>query len=204
MAFLSERDRREIAQAIAAAEARTSGELVAVVARAADDYLYIPLLWAALVALTLPGPLLLFGDLRADAVYAVQVIVFLVLALVFNLTPLKMRLIPHAVRQARAHRLALAQFVEQNLHATAGRSGVLIFVSVAERHVEILADRGIDARVPAGTWERVVAEFTARLRAGQVGEGFVQAVNSCGELLAGYFPAAPGDRNELPDRLIEL
>jgi len=204
MVFLSERDRREIAQAIAAAEARTSGELVAVVARAADHYLYIPLLWAALVALTLPGPLLLFGDLRADEVYAIQVIVFLVLALVFNLTSLKMHLIPRAVRQARAHRLALAQFVEQNLHATAGRSGVLIFVSVAERHVEILADRGIDARVPAGTWERVVAEFTARLRAGQVGEGFVQAVNSCGELLAGHFPAAPGDRNELPDRLIEL
>ncbi|MCC6207924.1 MAG: TPM domain-containing protein [Gammaproteobacteria bacterium] len=204
MAFLNDRDRQQIGQAIAAAEARTSGELVAVVARASDHYLYIPLLWAALIALTFPGPLLLFGNLHVDEVYAIQVIVFLALALVFNLVPLKMRLIPRAVRQARAHRLALAQFVEQNLHATAERSGVLIFVSVAEHHVEILADRGIDARVPADAWERVIAEFTGRLRAGQVAEGFVQAVNTCGELLAEHFPAAPGDRNELPDRLVEL
>ncbi|MCC6302210.1 MAG: TPM domain-containing protein [Gammaproteobacteria bacterium] len=204
MAFLSDRDRDEIARAIAAAEARTSGELVAVVARASDHYLYIPLLWAALVALTIPGPLLLFGDLRADHVYAVQIVVFLALALLFNLAPVKMRLIPRPVRQARAHRLALAQFVEQNLHATAERTGVLIFVSVAEHHVEILADRGIDARVPAEAWERVVTEFTARLRAGRVAEGFVEAVNACGGLLAEHFPRPPGDRNELPDRLVEI
>lgn len=205
MAFLTAEERRDIAQAIAAVEAQTRGELVTVVARAADDYLHVPLLWAALVALALPGPILLSGNAAlAPYAYAAQVVAFLALALVFNLTPVKMRLIPRALRQARAQRLAREQFFAHNLHATAERTGVLIFVSVAERYVEILADRGIHERVPAGAWDKAVADFTAQVRAGRVGEGFLRAINACGALLIEHFPARPGDRNELPDRLIEL
>ncbi|MBK8163606.1 MAG: hypothetical protein IPK65_10855 [Gammaproteobacteria bacterium] len=62
MAFLSEKDRRDIAQAIAMVEAKTRGELVTVIARAADEYLYVPLLWAALRALAIPGALMLAGN----------------------------------------------------------------------------------------------------------------------------------------------
>lgn len=205
MAFLSERDRQDIAQAIAAVEARTRGELVTVIARAADDYLYVPLLWAALLALAIPGALLLSGSAVAlEYAYEAQVVGFLLFALVFNLAPLKMRLIPRALKRARAHRLAVEQFFAQNLHHTAERTGVLIFVSVAEHYVEIIADQGLHARVPAGTWDRVVAEFSARVKAGRVAEGFLHAVQACGDLLVEHYPAGSGDKNELPNHLIEL
>lgn len=205
MSFLNGQARQDIAQAIAAAESRTRGELVAVVARAADDYLFFPLLWAALLALAIPGALMLGGGtVVAQYAYEAQVTGFLLLALLFNLSPVKRRLIPRALQRSRAHRLAVEQFFAQNLHHTAERTGVLIFVSVAERYVEILADQGIHARVPAGDWERVVAEFTGAVKAGRVTEGFLRAVNACGDRLAEHFPAGPGDRNELPDRLIEL
>jgi putative membrane protein len=203
--FLSEQARRDIAQAIAAVEARTRGELVTVVARAADDYTYVPLLWAALLALAIPGMILLSGSpALAPHTYSIQVIAFLALAILFSLPPVKLRLVPRALRHARAHRLAVEQFFAQNLHHTAERTGVLIFVSVAERYVEILADEGIHRRVPAGAWDRAVADFTAQVGAGRVGEGFLQAIDACGALLAEHFPAGADDRNELPDRLIEI
>jgi putative membrane protein len=205
MAFLSGQERRDIAQAIAAVEARTRGELVTVVARAADDYLFFPMLWAALLALAIPGALMLGASAVAvQDVYEAQVIGFLLLALVFSLPPLKMRLVPRALKRGRAHRLAVEQFYAQNLHHTAERTGVLIFVSVAERYVEILADQGIHARVPAGAWDQVVADFTGAVKAGRVAEGFLQAVTACGERLIEHYPATPGDKNELPNRLIEV
>jgi putative membrane protein len=117
--------------------------------------------------------------------YTVQVIAFLALAILFSLPPVKLRLVPRALRHARAHRLAVEQFFAQNLHHTAERTGVLIFVSVAERYVEILADEGIHQRMPAGAWDQIVTD-------------------ACGARLIEHFPARAGDRNELPDRLIEL
>jgi putative membrane protein len=81
---------------------------------------------------------------------------------------------------------------------------VLIFVSVAERYVEILADEGIHQRMPAGAWDQIVTDFTAQVRAGRIAAGFLQAIDACGARLIEHFPARAGDRNELPDRLIEL
>ncbi|MBK8162871.1 MAG: TPM domain-containing protein [Gammaproteobacteria bacterium] len=205
MAFLSEKERRDIAQAIAAVEAKTRGELVTVIARAADDYLYVPLLWAALLALAIPGALMLAGNSVAlQYAYEAQVAGFLLFAPVLNLTPVKMRLTPRALKRSCVRRLAREQFFAQNLHRTTERAGVLLFVSVAERSVEILADDGIHRRVPAGTWERAVAEFTGAVQAGRVAEGFLRAIQTCGDLQVEHFPARPGDKNELPDHLIEL
>jgi putative membrane protein len=205
MAFLAQTDKERIAQAIADVERRTRGELVTVIARAADDYLFIPVLWAALLALCIPGLVLLSGsDLAAIYLYEAQVIGFLLLAILFNFTPLKMRLIPKAVQHARARRLAHEQFFAHHLHHTAQRTGVLIFVSVAERYVEIIADQGINDVVPAGAWDQAVADFTSHVKRGRVVEGFLSAIDACGKPLIHHFPIGPGDKNELPNHLIEL
>lgn len=205
MTFINDDDRARIRAAIEAAERRTSGELVTVVAPMADDYLYIPVLWAALVALLLPGVLLLAGQfLPMGDVYLLQLGLFVVAALLFRWPPLLIRLIPRAVRVARARRLAREQFFQQGLYRTTGGTGVLLFVSVAEHYVEIIADRGIDSAVPDGFWQTVVDDLTGALRAGRVGDGFVAAIEACGGLLAARFPAPADDRNELQDHLIEL
>ena len=162
MAFLTDQDRQQIADAIAAAERRTSGELVTVIAQAADDYRYIPLLWPALAALLLPALLLtVWPEIGAWRLYLVQAAGFVVLALIAHLPRVHLALVPASVKRRRASRLAREQFFEQGLHLTRARTGVLIFVAVAEHHVEIIADTGINALVPPGTWDRAVAEFVA-------------------------------------------
>ncbi len=205
MAFLDEADKTRVAAAIKAAESRTSGEIVTVIARSSDDYVYIPLLWASLAALLVPLPFVFwdfsFGLLE---VYEIQLATFAVVGLAFRWSPVKMRLIPKTVKRRRAARLAREQFLEQGLHHTEGRTGVLLFVSVAEHYVEILADSGINDRVTPGAWDRVVADFVGAVKQGRVADGFVAAVGACGTLLAEHFPKPPGNENELPNHLIEI
>jgi putative membrane protein len=204
MPFLTDEDRHRIARAIAEAECRTSGELVAVVAQTAGDYRRVPLLWPALAALLLPAILLTIEPgMRAWTLYLVQAATFLVLALLAQI-PLGAALVPDWLTRRRASRLAREQFFERGLHLTQARTGILIFVSVAEHYVEILADEGIDALVPPGTWDKAVADFVEQVRAGRIAEGFVAAIEVVGGRLAEHFPRAPGDPDELPNHLIEI
>lgn len=203
MAFLLEQQKQNIAEAIRQAESRTSGELVAVIAHDSDDYFYIPLLWAALSALILPGALLWFG-LSSSSLEILQVAVFVVAAVLFRLPFIKMRLIPRYVRQRRAALLAREQFLLQNLHHTEQRNGILLFVSVAERYVELIADKGIHESVPLGTWDTVVQQFIEHVSRRQIETGFITAIEQCGEILAQHFPVSGQDQNELPNHLIEI
>jgi putative membrane protein len=205
MAFLSDPDRQRIASAIAEAERRTSGELVTVIAEAADDYRYVPLLWPALAALLLPAIVLtVWPELGAWRLYLLQAAAFVGLAVIAHLPPVHLALVPAGLKRRRASRLAREQFFEQGLHLTRARTGVLIFVAVAERHVEIIADAGIDARVPPGTWDQAVTEFVERVRAGRIAEGFLAAIGQVGDRLAEHFPRPADDTNELPNRLVEI
>jgi putative membrane protein len=205
MAFLSEEDQEKIANAITETERRTSGELVAVIAPAADDYRYVPLLWPALAALCLPAVLLtIVPSVAVSMLYLAQATGFFVLALLLHLLPVRMALVPDALKRRRASQLAREQFFEQRLHLTRARTGVLIFVSVAEHYVEIIADEGINALVPPGTWDSAVADFVEQVRAGRITEGFLAVVEVVGTRLAEHFPRPADDRDELPDRAREL
>jgi putative membrane protein len=205
MAFLTDQDRQQIKAAIVAAERRTSGELVTVIAAAADDYRYLPLLWPALAALMLPAIVLaVWPQTGAFRLYLIQAATFFALSLVAHLPPVHLALVPQGVKRRRASRLAREQFFERGLHLTRGRTGVLIFVAVAERHVEIIADAGINALVPPGTWDHAVAEFVGRVRRGRIAEGFIAAIGQVGDRLAEHFPRPADDTDELPNRLIEI
>ena len=203
--FLTDRDRERVAEAIRAVEARTSAELVAVVAHEAESYHHIPTLWAALVALALPTVALLAAPAWTSAeIVLIQLGIFVVLAALGWWRPLRMALVPTRMKKARATRLACEQFFVQRLHETAGRTGVLIFVSVAERHVEIIADIGISKLVENSVWQRAVDHFTANVKSGRIAEGFIGAIEQCGGVLIGHFPADGRNPDELPDRLIEI
>ncbi|MDH3911876.1 MAG: hypothetical protein OEU09_11315, partial [Rhodospirillales bacterium] len=205
MTFLTDSDKHRIAEAIKDAESRTGGEIVTVIARSSDSYVYIPLVWASGLALVVPLPLLFSGlPLSYIEIYQIQLAVFIAFGLLFRWMPLKMRLIPKSIKRMRSARLAREQFLAQGLHRTEGRTGVLLFVSLAERYVEVLADSGINDKVEAGTWDGLVASFVAKVKTDQVAEGFLEAVATCGALLAEHFPKPPGNKDELPNHLVEL
>ena len=204
MTLLTQSEQQQVAAAIDRIERDTDAELVTVLAEQADDYRYIPLLWAGLIALVVPGGLLFFTvALSAWQLLLVQWATFIVLALLFRIPSLTTRLIPRSVRHWRACNLARRQFIELNLHHTEGGTGMLIFVCEAERYVEILVDRGISSRIDNSVWEAIVASFTEQVHDGQVLEGFLGCIEACGALLREHVPSTHA-RNQLPNRLVMI
>ncbi len=208
MAYPSESDRARIREAVERAEARTSSELVTVIARESDSYLYAPTLAAAIIVLALSGIILVLPlPIRIDAftLFIGQAIGFVLLAVLFRIPALKLHLVPRGVRRRRAGRHARELFVSLGLHRTKSRAGLLLFVSLAERHVEIIADDGVQAHVEGNAvWEGIVAGFVAQVKRGEVAEGFVSAIGACAGIMAEHFPRGPDDENELPGHLIEI
>jgi putative membrane protein len=196
----SQQDHEAVAAAIHAAEQRTCGQIVCVLAHASSGYPHVPILWASVLALVTPWPLIAFTLWSIELIYAVQIAAFLVAALVLWLTPLRLALVPGAVKRARAHHAALEQFVIRRIAATKNRCGVLIFVSLAERYARIIADEGIVAKVPASEWQAAIDALTGEMRTGHIAQGFVAAIERCGAVLAAHAPP-DGSPNELPDRI---
>jgi putative membrane protein len=204
MSIIKQTDLDAVSQAIKDAEQNTDAELVAVLARRADDYRYIPTLWAALIGLISPSVVLLVGLwLTTTEILMLQATVFVVLALVLRIPAIMYRLIPRSVRQWRAQNLARRQFLENNLHHTAAESGVLVFVSEAEHYVEIIADRGISQFVSQDQWQSMVDSLTAAIKSGDTTTGLVNCITACGDVLAEHIPAT-SEKNELPNHLIVL
>jgi putative membrane protein len=204
MALISEDDKERVAGAITAAERNTSGEIVAVIAPDSGSYLHAPFLWAALAALAVPWPFIHWTWWQIQHIYLLQIGVFAALSVILMYEPLRFALVPRSIKQGRAHRRAIEQFLVQNLHTTEGRTGVLIFVSVAERYAEIVADAAIHQKVPEETWGAIVKDLTDHIGRGQAGDGFVRAIESVGSHLAQHFPPSPRNAQELANHLIVL
>ena len=204
MALLTQEQQRQVEEAVTRAELRTDAEIVTVLAPRADDYSYIPLLWASLIALVLPAVVhLLNSGLATYTLLMLQWACFVFLSLIFRIPAITTRLIPPRVRHWRASNLARRQFLEQKLHHTAGRTGVLIFVSEAERYVEILVDEGISRHLDDSDWGNIVSDFVRRVALGHTAEGFIACIDACAEVLAQHIPKTQ-TRNQLPNRLVML
>lgn len=206
MIRFSAEDKARITAAIHSAEKSTSGEFVAVVARASDHYILLPLLWSAVLALLFPGACLLGGlSMRWVHIYQLQLLIFIVLAILLLSVPgLHLLLVPRRVKHAHASRLAQAQFYAQGVQLTPHHSGVLFFVSLAERYVEIVADKGIHERLGEEHWRGIIDKFVGQVSRGRIVDGFVDAIGACGASMAEHYPPDPAATNELSDGLIEL
>ncbi|HWA41563.1 MAG TPA: TPM domain-containing protein [Hypericibacter adhaerens] len=203
--LLSQADRDRIERAIREVEARTSGELVTVVAAQSDHYLFISLLYAAAGAFTI-APVLWALDVTANflSLYVIQIAAFLLLLLLLRWRPALMALVPDSLQRLHAERLAREQFVNLGLADTPERGGILLFVSMAERYVEVIADRGIHERVSVGIWSKAVAAFAEPVKQGRIAEGYLAAIEILGNQLVRQMPADPDNPNRFPDVLIEL
>lgn len=225
----TEQDHARVSQAIAAAELKTSGEIFCVLARRVSSYRDVSLGWAAAAALIVPLALVPFSfdpawfpgvadsweaahlagrDIiigRSLTAYAIcQAAVFLVVFLLTCIPTVRRWATPRGIRRDRVRKAALQQMLAHGLHVTEQRTGVLIFASLADHQVEIVADQGIHSRVPADVWADAAAHLARELKAGRPVEGFEGAVTLCGRVLAENFPPRPDNPNETPDRLVVI
>jgi putative membrane protein len=202
----TEQDRNQIADAIAEVEKRTNAELVTVLAAHSGDYGHHAIAVAAIVALLLSVPLawwpLAWWQSSIVVVLSVQLALFCILIALFRIPAIGQRIIPRHIGHWHASNMARRQFLEQGLHHTKGETGLLIFVSEAERYVEILADRGVSAHVDDVRWQSIVDRFVDNVKRNRVVPGFVEAIAECGDVLADAVPKLADNPNELPNRLI--
>ena len=103
-----------------------------------------------------------------------------------------------------ARERAIEMFSLLRLWDTDARNGVLIYLLLADRDIEIVADRGVSAKVNPSEWEAICRTMEAELRRGHYGEAVVSGIEAASRLLARHFPRSAGDRNELPDRPVAL
>ena len=195
-------DEVRVANAIREAETRTAGEICCVIIRRSDDHRLVPIAWAASASLLLPLPILALTDWAALTVYALQIGAFLLLALGLSHPKIRFKVVSRETLKSSAHAEAMRQFRAIGVDRTENRTGVLIFASVAERYVEIVADAGINGKVGAEIWDMAVDTLVKAIRAGHPADGFVAAVEQCGAVLAAHFPPGTLQRDELPDRLL--
>ena len=203
MVMFTAAERARVEAAIKAVEAGTSAEFVCVAVRASASYMLMPVLLAAVAALLFPAVLWMVAVDLPHAP-ALQVALFVVLACVLLPRPIAARLSSRSHRDRKARRLAREMFFSLGLAHTRGRTGVLLFASVAEHYVEVVADQAIHALAQDPAWQAVVGRFTTAVRAGRLADGYVAALEELGAILARHAPRAPDDTNEIPDRLVVI
>jgi putative membrane protein len=200
---LTDIERQHIIEAIRSAEDKTSGEIYCIIARTSGNYRSVSLAWSAVLALAVPLPLISWTAWSASVIYALQLCTFLAVLIALSRAT-RLWFVPSRSKRDRAHAEALKQFTARGLQNTEARTGVLIYVSIAERYAEILADAGIDEKVTADVWADAVSALTAGIKSGQPGEAFVTAIGQCATILAAHFPPGAINRNELPNDVVEI
>lgn len=224
--MLTQADHDRIAQAVRKAEAGTSGEILCVLAQKVSNYRETPLAWGAGAALLLP-PIVLalgvhFGPVAAtdwdaggggfDAAiraslggYAMaQVVVFALTALAISaFRPVKLALTPGILKHRRVRQAAMAQLMATRLLGSQVGAAVVIFASIEDRMVAVVADEAIHKKVGDQAWNQAVAAVLRGVKQGAPAAGFIDAVNLCGALLAEHFPAQ-GPERHLADGMLEV
>ncbi len=220
---ITEADIQLVTQAVTDAEARSDAEIATIVAERSDNYNDVPLIWAALVALLALAIYAAFPDFylalldRLSGGWHVWTIREWMTVLVFATTikflatryligwwPLRMAFTPGSTKTRRARARAVALFKASTERRTHSRTGVLIYLSLAEHRAEIVADEAIVAKVAPEAWGAAMALLIDQLKAGKPGEGMAAAVAAIGEVLAGHFPRTGDDPDEMPNRMICL
>jgi putative membrane protein len=221
---LTDADREKVSAAIAAAEANSNGEIVAVATPISDAYHDVALHWAlvplfAVLAWAAWRPTALiwwydffFGGWSPDPTESqlltllmfLAVLKFTVALLILKWMPLRVALTPGSTKHRRVRRRAVTIFKAAAERRTADRTGILIYLSMAERRAEIVADEAILKVTDDHAWGEAMTALITEVREGRPGDGICAAIERVGVVLAEHFPRSAGDTNEIPDKLIVL
>ncbi len=209
--FLSDDERSRVNKAVEAAEKQTAGEIVVMIIAASYQYHLANVIGAAAFALPLAliltpftGAWLWIGGQNMWLFLGLLTVFFILFHQVIKRSPwLKRFFISQREIDAEVEEAAMTQFFDQGLYRTRDQTGVLVLISVFERRVWILADRGINAKVAHGQWDDIVNMITGGIRQKRSADAICAAVEKIGVLLKTHFPVKPDDTDELKNLIIE-
>lgn len=217
---LSTTDMKEIKTAVSKAEQTTSGEIALALTAESDNYSFWELLASIYLSAVIFIILLPFASkinifyesIRwaqpiwfLPAFYGIACLASIVIGFfIMNVPSIDRFIIPKDVRRSNVTHRAFQHFAESGIYETKEHSGILIFVSYMERQVRIIADSGNSSKISQDLWNIIADELSEGIKTGKTKEGFIGAIEKCGELLSDNFPASKENTNELPDGLIIL
>lgn len=208
--FFTPVEQRQIIRAVQRVEQRTSGEIVPMVVSASHAYpdavhaasAALALVAGLLATLTIGPQLWWRGELLWLFLFCFPFFFLAARAGMPWLPWLQRLFLDRRLAEAEVERAAFTAFFSEELHATREATGVLIYISVLERRVWILGDRGINARIEPRSWQEFVDRLTRGIREGRQCEALCEVIEDIGSLLHERFPVGADDRNELADLVI--
>ena len=226
--MLTKSDHQRVAAAITEAETKTSGEIFCVLAHEVSRYREVPLAWAAIMALAVPPLLVLSGlhrlamadifsswtddsvrgveslILRALSTYTLlQAGIFVCVALIVSLPRIRRLLTPRFLKRHRVRQVARHHFAASGARLSHAEPHILIYASLHDRQVELVAHPAIHKAVGEGPWNAAVAAVIGGMQVRKPADGFVRAVEICGSALAMHFPPNGSPKNMLPNDILE-
>lgn len=221
--YLSENDLNEIEKAVARAESGTSGEIIPILVKRSTGVAHVfYLLLLIFLSFYLFSEILILKNKAAfdawlytsfgtsflsysfEFIYALLFFVVSIFISVFlsrNLT-VQRCLTSETDLSFQSEERAQIEFYQSQANKTEKRTGIIIFLSFMERKCIVLADESIANKLPPETWDQIVAQVIRGAQSGQIAQGLVQAIHSCGAILSQHFPAALENKNEISNHLI--
>jgi len=203
--FFSKTEQQQIEAAVREVEKTTSGEIVPMVVDASYDYPRSEMISGTTLSLAIA--IFISWAFGGESIW-VFLPLFLIgtplfQILIRNLPDVKRRLIHPDEIDAEVKEKALVCFLEQGLHKTRDSTGILILISLFDHRVQVLADEGINAKVPAETWDALVKDVASGIKDGTACEALCREIRACGALLTEHFPIRENDTDEQPNLIIE-
>jgi len=210
---LNDGNKKLIAAAVKKAESKTSGEIVTAFIKESYDYAVYEMSFAVIVSFIyfvvmmflvsdvqtwLQG---MFWDYTQNYLVAFYGFSTFVVGAIFyflaNVAAIDRLIVPKKIMQQKVHDRALLHYMESGIYNTRDRTGILIFISLLEHRVELLADKGISTKIPLEQWQQIVEQILTGVKQGDFTDKLCKSIEECGSLLAEHFPIKADDTNEL-------
>ncbi len=203
MKLLTDEEKKQIEAAIKKAESMTSGEIVFATADASARYRHATL-EGALIGMVIVTAAYLLLPLPHTLTYLLltELISFFLFESILSRLPWRRRLVSKKEMDVHVRNAAFMQFYASGLYRTRESNGIEIFLSLFEREVVVIGDRGIHEKMGDQLWTKVRDLIIQGIKEGNACAGICAAIESCSEVLARHFPYRQDDTNELPDSVI--
>lgn len=203
--FLTDSDKQKIKEAVKDAEKTTSGEIVPMIVSHSYSYPLANMRSGLIFGLVFGiAYALIFKDENLWIFLAVFMIALIIIhKLIEFIPPLKRIFISKKEIDEEVQEAAITCFYENELYKTRDETGILIFISVFEKKVWLLADKGINSKIDTDEWQNIVNEIIKGIKSGKQTEAIIDAVKKVGEKLSQHFPIKKDDTNELDNLIIK-